>query len=271
MLATLVGLYVRPLNFGIDFTGGVLFEVKIPGNVSIDKMRHVFHDLGVGEITIQSVGNDNEFMIRTSIKDHTRQQHYVDLIKNALITQIDPSTDFRKIEFIGADIGEEMVWNCALALLFTFIGIVFYTWYRFNWQYSVGMLVSLVHDLVLTLGFLCLTQYEFNATSIAALLTILGFSVNDTVVVYDRIRENFHHVSKMSFESVINRSLNETLSRTTLTVVTTLLADAVLIFYGGGALKSFSITIFVGIVIGTYSSIFVASPMLLLFSPQKLK
>lgn len=243
----------------------------MPEKIDLSSMRKTLHDLNIGEITIQTIGNDNEVMIRAAIKDPKEQPQYVKLIKETIIGKVNAQTEFRKIEYVGAEIGDEMMYNGALAILFTFIGIVLYIWYRFNWQYSVGILVSLLHDLIFTVGFLWWTQYEFNATSIAAILTILGYSVNDTVVVYDRVRENVHKIGKMSFEDIINLSLNETLSRTILTVVTTLLASAVLIMFGGESLFSFSVTVFVGIVIGTYSSIFIATPVLLFLQRKKQK
>ena len=269
VVATFIGLYFKPLNFGIDFTGGILFEVKLPETPNIGEMRKTLNHLNIGEITIQTVGDDNDVMIRAAVKDPKKQRQYVELIKQTVIDKISKNTEFRKVEYVGAEIGDEMIYNSVLAIIFTFIGIVIYIWYRFNWQYSVGIVVSLLHDIILTLGFLWYAQYEFNATSIAAILTILGYSVNDTVVVYDRIRENVHKLGKMSFEDIINLSLNETLSRTLLTVFTTLLAAGVLIIFGGESLFSFSVTVFIGIVIGTYSSIFIASPMLLWFQKHK--
>jgi preprotein translocase subunit SecF len=262
---------IKPLNFGIDFTGGILFEVKTPEKVDLSAMRKTLHDLNIGEITIQTIGNDNEVMIRAAVKDSKEQPRYVKLIKDTILEKVNAKTEFRKVEYVGAEIGDEMMYNGAMAILFTFIGIVLYIWYRFNWQYSIGILISLLHDLIFTIGFLWWTQYEFNATSIAAILTILGYSVNDTVVVYDRVRENVHKLGKMSFEDIINLSLNETLSRTILTVMTTLLAAAVLIMFGGESLFSFSVTVFVGIVIGTYSSIFIATPVLLFLQRKKQK
>lgn len=269
MVGVFVGLFVKPLNFGIDFTGGILFEIKLPNKPELSDMRKTLNRLNVGEITIQTIGQDNEVMIRAAVKDSKEQQKYVTLIKNTILEQINAKTEFRKVEYVGAEIGDEMIYNAALAILFTFIGIVLYIWYRFNWQYSIGILVSLIHDVILTVGFLWWTQYEFNATSIAAILTILGYSVNDTVVVYDRIRENVHKLGKFSFEEITNLSLNETLSRTMLTVLTTLLAAGVLIIFGGESLFSFSVTVFVGIVIGTYSSIYIATPILLFFNNKK--
>ncbi len=268
-VAVFIGLFVKPLNFGIDFTGGILFEIKLPEKPDLAHMRTVLNKLNIGEITIQTVGTENDVMIRAAVKDSKQQQQYVSLIKDTVIKQVNAKTEFRKVEYVGAEIGDEMMYDAVLALLFTFAGIVFYIWYRFNWQYSIGIVVSLVHDVILTIGFLWYTQYEFNATSIAALLTILGYSVNDTVVVYDRIRENVYKLGRMSFEDIINLSLNETLSRTLLTVLTTLLAAGVLIIFGGESLFSFSVTVFVGIIIGTYSSIFVATPILLFFQNQQ--
>ena len=269
VITTFGGLYFKSLNFGIDFTGGLLFEVRMPENPDLARIRNSLHNLDLGEITIQSLGEKNDILIRAAVKDETKQRYYMDSIKGALLSKISSKAEFRKIEFVGAEVGSEMIYKGIIAITMTFVGIIIYVWFRFNWQYSVGIVVGLLHDVLLTVGFLVITRYEFNVTSVAAILTILGYSVNDTVVIYDRVREKMRTTIRTDISSILNDSINETLSRTLLTVLTTLLAAGVLIFFGGEALKSFSITVFFGIVIGTYSSIFTSIPVLQLFNMQR--
>jgi preprotein translocase subunit SecF len=269
-LATFVCLYFHPLNFGIDFTGGILFEVRFSKKMEISNVRHTLNQLGLGEVNIQKIKDgDNDAMIRVGVKDETHQKEYIELIKNTLTKKLDGQVNFRKVEYVGAEVGDETIKKAVLSIVLTFAGILAYIWYRFNSWYSIGIVLGLIHDLVLTVGFLMLTQYEFNAASIAALLAVLGYSVNDTVVIYDRVRENVRKHRKISFDEILNLSMNETLSRTIFTVVTTLIAVASLIIFGGESLHSFSVTVFVGIVIGTYSSMFVSIPFLSFFGDKK--
>jgi preprotein translocase subunit SecF len=269
VIATFAGLYFKSLNFGIDFTGGLLFEVRMPEAPDLVRIRNNLNNLALGEITIQNLGESNDILIRAAVKDETKQQYYIDAIKETLLSKTSANVEFRKIEFVGAEVGSEMIYKGIIAIVMTFVGIIIYVWFRFNWQYSVGIVVGLMHDVILTVGFLVITRYEFNVTSVAAILTILGYSVNDTVVIYDRVREKMRTTIRTDITSILNDSINETLSRTLLTVLTTLLAAAVLIFFGGEALKSFSITVFIGIVVGTYSSIFTSIPVLQLFKWQR--
>ena len=266
IIATFLGLYFRSLNFGIDFTGGLLFEVRFSQKIELTNLRHTLNKLGLGEVNIQKIKDgDNDAMIRVGVKDETQQKEYIALVKNILLQQVDGKINFRKIEYVGAEVGSETIKKAIISIALTFVGILAYIWYRFNIWYSVGVILGLMHDLILTVGFLMLTQYEFNVSVVAALLATLGYSVNDTVVIYDRIRENVRKFRKISFNEILNLSINETLSRTIFTSVTTLLAVAALIIFGGESLHSFSTTVFVGIVVGTYSSIFIAVPLLSLF------
>jgi preprotein translocase subunit SecF len=265
-LVTIVGLYFRPLNFGIDFTGGLLFEVRLSRQIPIAEVRHGLNQLDLGEVNIQKIKDgDNDLMIRVGVKDETKHKALIESIKGALVKGIDDKADFRRVEYVGAEVGNDTIKKAGLSIALTFLGIWAYIWYRFNIWYSVGIIVGLAHDLILTIGFLTATQYEFNASSIAALLTVLGYSVNDTVVIFDRVRENMRKLRKLPFDDILNLSVNETLSRTIFTVATVLLAVISLIVFGGESLHSFSITVFVGIVIGTYSSVFVSVPFLSLF------
>lgn len=268
-IATFFGLFFYSLNFGIDFTGGILFEVRLPHEPDVKQIRNMLNELEIGEVSIQTLDHGRDLMIKIGVKDEAKRDEYIENIKSLLIKNVSDKIEFRKVEFVGAEVGDDMIQKGVISVSLTLLGIVLYIWYRFNWQYSIGMIIGLVHDLILTVGFLVLFRFEFNATSIAAILAVLGYSVNDTVVIYDRVRENIRKTRKQPLDSILNISTNETLSRTMLTVLSTLLAVAALIFYGGEAMKSFSITVFVGIVIGTYSSIFVSVPILGLFHQNK--
>jgi preprotein translocase subunit SecF len=274
-LITIAGLYFRPLNFGIDFTGGLLFEVRLSKQIPIAEVRHSLNQLDLGEVNIQKIKDgENDLMIRVGVKDEKQHKVLIESIKETFKSTgsphsrgqgLDDKADFRRVEYVGAEVGSDTIKKAGLSIALTFLGIWAYIWYRFNIWYSVGIIVGLAHDLILTIGFLTATQYEFNASSIAALLTVLGYSVNDTVVIFDRVRENMRKLRKLPFDDILNLSVNETLSRTIFTVATVLLAVISLIAFGGESLHSFSITVFVGIVIGTYSSVFVSVPFLSFF------
>jgi len=262
IFATFWGLYKYSLNFGIDFTGGILFEIRLTESPDVAKIRKVINALEIGDVNVQTLDTDKDVMIRLGVKDEERREEYIASIKSALNSNFSDSVQFRKVEFIGAEVGKDMVEKGVISVIMTLLGILAYVWYRFNWQYSVGVVLGLVHDLILTIGFLAFSRFEFNTTSIAAILTILGYSVNDIVVIYDRIRENVRKIRKQPFDRILNTSINETLARTMLTGITTLIAVLALVLYAGESLRSFSITVFVGIIIGTYSSIFISVPIL---------
>jgi len=268
ILLTFVGFFKYSLNFGIDFTGGILVEVRFPHAQNISQVRHVINDLAIGEVTVQTLDDARDVMIRVGVKEEQDRDRYIKEIKDIVIQNFSSEVQFRKVEFIGAEVGQNMIQNSGLAVALTMLGILFYVWYRFDWQYSIGVILGLVHDLVLTLGFLIITRFEFNTTSIAAILTILGYSVNDTVVIYDRVRENIRKIQKQNLINILNLSVNETLTRTMLTGITTLAAVLALLFYGGEALRTFSITVFVGIIIGTYSSVFISVPVITFFKKR---
>ncbi len=260
------GLATKGLNFGIDFQGGILIEAKFQDKPSLSNIRTELNKLNIGDISIQTVGNENNILIKSGASSDANIMSTANKIKDALVNSISPQVEFRKVEYVGAEVGEEMISDGIIAIILTFIGIMIYVWFRFNWQYSIGIVFGLIHDLVLTIGYLIYSGFEFNITSIAAILTILGYSVNDTVVMYDRIRENLFKIRKKSFLDILNLSINETLYRTLFTLLTTLIAAGSLVMFGGPALQTFSITVFVGIVIGTYSSIFISIPILSFFS-----
>jgi preprotein translocase subunit SecF len=264
-LLTIFTIFNKGVNLGIDFKGGVLIEVSFQKTPDIDFLRKELKDLNIGDVVIQTIDQGNNLLVKSGYKEGQ------DVMKNAALVQKKLSEiskgkiTFRKVEYVGAEVGQEMISDGLIAVTLTFLGIMLYVWYRFNWQYSIGIVVGLMHDVLLTFGFLIYTGYELNITTIAAVLTILGYSVNDTVVMYDRIRENLYNIRKKSLFEVLNLSVNETVYRTLFTMLTTILAAGALVIYGGEALKSFSVTVFVGVLIGTYSSVFVSIPVLTFF------
>ena len=246
-------------------------ELRINQTPDLAKMRMILNELNIGEIVLQNFGSDKDISIRAGISSEENLMHNIELIKSALKQNFPYEIEYRKVDFVGPQVGNQMIQSGIMAMLLSFLSIMVYIWIRFEWQFGIGVLAALIHDAVLSLGFLSATKLDFNLSTIAAILTIIGYSVNDTVVIYDRIRENLRKYNKKTIGTIINMSVNETLSRTTITVFTTLLANLALILYGGEAIKSFSILVFFGILIGTYSSIFISAPIITLFNFKNLK
>jgi preprotein translocase subunit SecF len=265
IIATIVLLATRGLNFGIDFTGGILIEAKFEQTVELPRMRDLLQKAELGEISLQTFGGENNILIRLgqSSTDEGERAIAVNKVKSILAENFSGGIDYRKVDYVGPKVGDELIKDGGIALLLTFGAIMLYIWVRFEWQFGVGAILALVHDTVATLGFFSITQLEFNLTSIAALLTIIGYSINDSVVIFDRIRENFRKFKKMPLPEIINLSTNETMSRTIMTASTTLVALVALVLVGGDVIRSFSLAALFGIAIGTYSSIYVASPVLI--------
>ena len=268
---SIVWISIYKFNFGIDFAGGISIELRINQAPDLAKMRTVLNELNIGEIVLQNFGSDKDISIRAGISSEENLMHNIELIKSTLKQNFPYEIEYRKVDFVGPQVGNQMIKSGIMAMLLSFLSIMVYIWIRFEWQFGIGVLAALVHDAVLSLGFLSATKLDFNLSTIAAILTIIGYSVNDTVVIYDRIRENLRKYNKKTIGTIINMSVNETLSRTTITVFTTLLANLALILYGGEAIKSFSILVFFGILIGTYSSIFISAPIITLFNFKNLK
>jgi preprotein translocase subunit SecF len=264
-IASIIGIFAIGLNFGIDFKGGVLLETRFQQNIDLGNLRSNLNELGIGEVTIQTIGSQKDVLIKSALNSDGNAKDNIEKIKQLLL-KIDQQMEVRKSEYVGGEVGESMINDGLIATVLTLLGIMIYVWIRFTWQYSIGIFLSLLHDVFATLGFLVFSQYEFNVTSVAAILTVVGYSVNDTVVIYDRIRENLHKKRKLSLVEILNTSINETATRSVLTLVTVLLASAALIMFGGEALHSFSVTIFVGIMIGAYSSLFISVPILRFFN-----
>jgi preprotein translocase subunit SecF len=265
MIASLALVFTKGLNYGIDFAGGILIEVRIDENSDIAKIREVLSNK-IDDIHIQESG-ENDVQIRVS-KASQDQDKLIKKIQNILEENF-TKVEYRKIDFVGPQVGSELIFKGFLALFLSFIFIMIYIWIRFDWQFGLGGIFALIHDAVVTLGFFSITGLEFNLTSIASILTIVGYSINDSVVIYDRIRENLRNYKKMDLKLLINSSTNSTLSRTILTASTTLISLLALILFGGEALFSFSVATFFGIALGTYSSIYISAPILLYFDPRK--
>ncbi len=270
IIASIALVAVKGLNFGIDFSGGVLMEVRIE-NADVKKVREVFEGQ-IKDVQIQNV--DSDFLIRVAKNSQSLenkdggQQILIDNIKNILEKNFN-QVSYRKIDFVGPQVGAELIMKGFMALILSFVCIMIYIWIRFDWQFGAGGIFALLHDTALLLGFFSLSGLEFNLTSIAAILTVIGYSINDSVVIYDRIRENLRVMKKADLADVINSSLNSTMSRTFLTSITTLFSLLAFILFGGEVLKSFSVATFVGILIGTYSSVYISAPILLYFDPRK--
>ncbi|NQV79547.1 MAG: protein translocase subunit SecF [Alphaproteobacteria bacterium] len=262
---SIVLLFVLGLNFGIDFRGGTLMQIKTPGVANIAGLRDAVGGLNLGEVTLQEYGAPDEILIRVERQagEAADQLAAIEVIKRALENTVGGGIEYRRVEFVGPQVSAELVRAGALALGLALVAMLIYIWFRFEWQFSVGAVTALVHDVILTFGFFAITGLEFNLSIVAAILTIVGYSMNDTVVVYDRVRENLRKYKKMDLKDLIDMSINDTLSRTTLTSFTTLLALIALAVVGGPVIAGFVLAMIWGVVIGTYSSIFVAAPVLI--------
>ena len=259
-ILSLGSVLFKGLNLGIDFTGGSLIEVRFKENVNLNNLRSEMNKLDLGEIQLQTIGNENDVVIRVQgKKEISKDTKTIEVIKDSLNNK---SVEYRRSEFVGPKVGGELVNAGIIAVIFSLFGILIYIWLRFQWNFALGAIIALIHDVILTLGFFSILQLEFNLATVAAVLTIAGYSINDTVVIYDRIRESMRKYKQISFDEVINISLNGTLSRTLMTSLTTLLALFALFIFGGIVISSFVIALIWGVLIGTYSSLYVASPIL---------
>jgi preprotein translocase subunit SecF len=255
--------FTHGLNFGIDFKGGTLLEIRAKsGNVDIGAMRATLSSLGLGDIQLQQFGGPDEVLIRVAEQPggDAAQQQAVQKVRGAL----GDAVDYRRVEVVGPRVSGELLAYGMLGLMLAIFAILIYLWFRFEWQFALGAMIANVHDIVLTIGFMSISQVDFDLTSIAALLTILGYSLNDTVVIYDRIREMLRRYKKMPMPELLNESINSTLSRSIITHVTVTLALLALLLFGGNAIHSFTAVMMFGVVlVGTYTSIFIAAPILI--------
>jgi len=255
-----VSLLIRGMNLGLDFTGGSIIEVSYPASVEIPLVRDTLQKAGFGDAQTQHFGTSSEVLIRIPPRQGLTSADLSNQVINALkVMEGGAAVEMRRVEFVGPQVGGELVEQGVLAMLIALLGILIYVAFRFEWRLAVGTIAATVHDVVFTVGVFSLLQIEFDLTVLAAVLAVIGYSVNDTVVVLDRIRENFRRMRKETTLEVMNSAINQTLSRTLMTSVTTLLAVIVLYFFGGPAMRGFSIAMIIGIVVGTYSSIYIAS------------
>lgn len=259
----LVGL--KGLNFGIDFRGGTLVEVRMPEAADLGRMRAVLGDLGLGEVALQEFGEPTDVLIRVQrqVGGQEQQAAAVDLVRDALVAEFGDEVDFRRVEFVGPKVSGELLEAGLTAVVLALLGVLAYIWFRFEWHFGAAAVVALVHDVVLTLGVFSLTGLEFGLATVAAVLAIVGYSLNDTVVVFDRVRENLRRFKATPLQEVLDRSLNETLSRTLITSLTTLIALGALFLFGGPVIRGFTFALIWGVVVGTYSSVLIATPLLL--------
>lgn len=257
-------LLLRGLNFGLDFTGGMLIEVSYPAAPSISDVRANLESADLNDAVVQTFGTASDIVVR--IPPRSEEETDAELstvILSALQQGVEGEIVMRRVEFVGPQVGDELTEQGILAVVYALIGIFIYVMFRFQWRFSVGAVVALIHDIMVSMGILSLLQIEFDLTVVAALLAVIGYSLNDTIVLFDRIRENFPRLRKGSPLEVVNISVNETLSRTLMTSMTTLLVLTALFVFGGEIIHSFAFTLIVGVVVGTYSSIYVASTTLL--------
>jgi preprotein translocase SecF subunit len=265
MVLSVVLFLAVDLNYGIDFRGGILMEVGTPEPAELATMRGRLEGLGLGEIALQEFGAEDDVLIRIERQEgaEAEQLKAVEAVKASLEGLYGAGLDYRRTEFVGPKVGSELIWAGVKAVVFALLAMLVYIWFRFEWQFSIGAVAALVHDVVLTIGMFALLGLEFNLATVAAILLIVGYSMNDTVVVYDRVRENLRKYKKTPLVELLSRSINDTLSRTLMTSITTLLALGALWTLGGPVIRDFCFAMIWGVVVGTYSSIFVAAPLLI--------
>ena len=249
----------KGLNYGIDFKGGTLFEIQTNKNISTLNIRDILKNLQLGDVNVKNFGEKGNFLIKV---EQTDNKQTIPLIKKSLLENLSDEVNFRRVEKVGPKVSSELLKSGIISICLALFAMLFYIWIRFEWQFSLGSIIALFHDVVITLGIFSLLSIEINLSIVAAVLTIVGYSMNDTVVIYDRIRENLSKYNRVNITEISDISINETLSRTLITYVTTLLALFSIFILGGEILKGFSFAMIVGVFIGTYSSIFIASPVL---------
>lgn len=268
LLAGIYSLSTKGLNFGIDFSGGTKVELIYQDTVRVSDIRTELQRGGFTEAVVQYFGSDEDVLIRVPLSKDTNDDKVSTRIVELLAASSVGAGEVKSVEFVGPTFGKELFEKGILALVYALIGVMIYVAFRFEWKFSLGSVIALIHDVVITLGIFSLIQMEFTMPVLAALLAVIGYSLNDTIVVFDRIRENFRRLRDVNTEQIMNTSINQTLPRTILTSLTTLLVLIALYAYGGEALQGFALTLIIGVVIGTYSSIFVASPTVLVLGAK---
>ena len=272
-IAAIFAVIFIGLNFGIDFKGGILLEVRTSSNIGIADIRNKITDLNIGEVSIQEFGVDSDYLIRVERQEGTdnAQQIAVEAIKSSLDKAFTKDIEYRRLEYVGPTVSKDLVYDGVMAIVFAIIAMLAYIWFRFELPFALGAIVALLHDIVLTLGLFAILGLEFNLATVAAILLIIGYSMNDTVVIYDRIRENLRKFKKMDLNELLDKSINQTLSRTINTTFTTILALGALYLFGGQIIADFAFAMLWGIIVGTYSSIFIASTILVYVNVRRTK
>ena len=261
---SIIFISFKGLNYGIDFKGGTLIELRTERSIDTSLIRESLKTMNLGDVNVKKFGKKGDYLIKVEQKN-SNNSSLIPEIKKTLSDYLNTEVDFRRVENVGPKVSSELLQSSVIAITLALAAMLFYIWVRFEWQFSVGSIIALFHDVTITLGIFSLLSLEINLSIIAAVLTIVGYSMNDTVVIYDRIRENLLKYNKISISDIANLSINETLTRTIITSVTTLLALFSIYILGGEILRGFSFAMILGVIIGTYSSIFVASPILKFF------
>jgi preprotein translocase subunit SecF len=262
IIISLFLLMIKGLNYGVDFKGGTLIELRTTDNqITISSLRQSLLNMNLGDVSVKKFGNENDFLIKFEKKNNT-DNNFINEIKKDLIESLGSGFNFRRVENVGPKVSSELLKSGIIAISLSLAAMLLYIWIRFEWQFSLGAIIAVFHDITLTLGFFSLFNLEINLSIVAAVLTIVGYSMNDTVVIFDRVRENLIKFSDIKIFELTNISINETLSRTIITSITTLLALLSIYFFGGEVLKGFSLAMILGVIIGTYSSIYIANPIL---------
>ena len=261
ILCSLILLVFKGLNFGIDFKGGTLIELRSSDDkINVSSLRDKFSQMNLGDVSVKKFGNDTDYLVKFENKDN--KKNIIEEIKANLDKSFGNNFNFRRVENVGPKVSEELLKSGVIAITVALVLMLIYIWIRFEWQFSLGAIIALFHDVIVTLGLFSLLGLEINLSIIAAVLTIVGYSMNDTVVIFDRVRENLRKYSDIKIFELTNISINETLSRTLITSITTLLALLSIFFFGGEVLKGFSLAMIFGVVFGTYSSIYIANTVL---------
>ena len=264
-IISIILIAFKGLNYGIDFKGGTLIELRTDKSIDTSLIRESLKTMNLGDVNVKRFGKKGDYLIKVEQKN-TSNSSLISEIKKTLSDYLNTEVDFRRVENVGPKVSSELLHSSVIAISLALAAMLFYIWVRFEWQFSVGSIIALFHDVIITLGIFSLLSLEINLSIIAAVLTIVGYSMNDTVVIYDRIRENLLKYNKITISDIANLSINETLARTIITSATTLLALFSIYILGGEILKGFSFAMILGVIIGTYSSIFVASPILRFFN-----
>ena len=266
IIISLALLMFKGLNFGVDFKGGTLIELRATDKqITISQLRQSFLNMNLGDVTVKEFGKNNDFLIKFEKKENNNSD-LIGQVKEDLTKFVGPGFNFRRVESVGPKVSTELLKSGVIAIGLSLAAMLIYIWIRFEWQFSIGAILALLHDVLLTLGVFSLFSFEINLSIVAAVLTIVGYSMNDTVVIFDRVRENLKKFSDINIFDLTNISINETLSRTIITSATTLLALVSIYIFGGQILKGFSLAMILGVIFGTYSSIYIANPILILLN-----